>query len=110
VEWARVKARKNRWEEEVLLLREEMRRLMRYLEWTVTTWEGLARLTSTRDDLEDATRAGLEAYAWQQADRHRRLSASYWKDLNLSLGDATESVVAVDGDDGDTEGLNVLFG
>ncbi|KAJ7846654.1 hypothetical protein B0H13DRAFT_2238871 [Mycena leptocephala] len=39
VEWSRAQARKIRWEEEVMLLREEMRRVLRYLEWQVRWWK-----------------------------------------------------------------------
>ncbi|KAJ7040183.1 hypothetical protein C8F04DRAFT_912963, partial [Mycena alexandri] len=38
VEWSRAKARKKRWEEEVELLREEMRRILRYLQWEQDRW------------------------------------------------------------------------
>ncbi|KAJ7916471.1 hypothetical protein B0H13DRAFT_2231608 [Mycena leptocephala] len=44
VEWSRAKARKQRWEEEVLILREEMRRVLRYLEWQSGWW--LARVSA----------------------------------------------------------------
>ncbi|KAJ7809215.1 hypothetical protein B0H13DRAFT_1668313 [Mycena leptocephala] len=38
VEWSRARARKVRWEEEVLTLREEMQRVLRYLEWQSQWW------------------------------------------------------------------------
>ena len=39
IEWCRVRARAMRWSEEVLLLREEMRRVLVFLEWQATWWE-----------------------------------------------------------------------
>jgi hypothetical protein len=39
VEWAHAKAWKMRWQEEVELLQEEMRRTLQYLEWQAVWWE-----------------------------------------------------------------------
>ncbi|KAJ7856844.1 hypothetical protein B0H14DRAFT_3448242 [Mycena olivaceomarginata] len=63
VEWARVRARKDRWDEEVMLLREEMRRVLRYLEWQAQWWRDRA---TRRKDWDSATAAGAEAYALKQ--------------------------------------------
>ncbi|KAJ7143254.1 hypothetical protein C8R46DRAFT_1167838 [Mycena filopes] len=103
VEWARAKARKTRWEEEVNLLREEMRRVLRYLEWETNTWEERANVSNEAVPVE--TRAGMRAYAKKQADVHRRLGAFYWRELNMSLGDAAAASTLEDG-----EALNELFG
>ncbi|KAF7333064.1 CxC2 domain-containing protein [Mycena venus] len=40
VKWARAKACKTHWVEEVMILEEEMRRTLRYLEWQAVWWEG----------------------------------------------------------------------
>ncbi|KAJ7479916.1 hypothetical protein FB451DRAFT_1171999 [Mycena latifolia] len=64
VEWARTQARKLRWEEEVLLLEEEMRQTLRYLEWQAAQWD------VRQDPRPLATaevRAGLRGYALKQA-------------------------------------------
>ncbi|KAJ7717168.1 hypothetical protein DFH07DRAFT_973682 [Mycena maculata] len=74
VEWARAKARKNRWEEEVLLLQEEMRRTLRYLEWQAGWWE---EHMDTKLDSTPEVRAGARAYALKQAWMHRRLAAHF---------------------------------
>ncbi|KAJ7144883.1 hypothetical protein C8R43DRAFT_891041 [Mycena crocata] len=74
LEWARAKARKKRWEEEVLLLEEEMRRTLRYLEWQAEWWD--ARKTP-RPDAETGVRAGVRAYAMKQAALHRRLKGHF---------------------------------
>lgn len=105
VEWARAKARKTRWEEEVNLLREEMRRVLRYLEWEGTTWD--ERAVVVTEGAEEATQAGRRAYAKKQADLHQRLKAFYWGELNVSLGDAAAASTLEDADD--SEALNALF-
>ncbi|KAJ7834169.1 hypothetical protein B0H13DRAFT_1653377 [Mycena leptocephala] len=106
VEWAWAKARKNRWEEEVNILREEMRRVLRYLDWERGVWEERAVLMDERSLLPAATRAGLEVYAFQQADLHRDLRAFFYSELNVSLGDAAASETL--NDDTATD-LNALF-
>jgi hypothetical protein len=44
VEWAKLNARLARWEEEVLLLNEEMRRTLAFLTWKATWWRSRALL------------------------------------------------------------------
>ncbi|KAF8216980.1 hypothetical protein K438DRAFT_1953860 [Mycena galopus ATCC 62051] len=70
VEWARTKARKTRWEEEVQLLEEEMRRTLRYLEWKASWWE---TRQDARSQASSDLQATLRAYALKQAWLHRRL-------------------------------------
>ncbi|KAJ6447661.1 hypothetical protein C8R47DRAFT_1231344 [Mycena vitilis] len=86
VEWARAKARKTRWEEEVNIIREEMRRVLRYLEWDAGVWEGRARMD--REDVPAATREGLTAYGMRQAHFHRALRDFYFTQLSVPLSDA----------------------
>ncbi|KAJ7712107.1 hypothetical protein B0H16DRAFT_1744534 [Mycena metata] len=96
VEWAHAKARKNRWEEEVNLIREEMRRVLRYLEWETGVWEERAGME--REDLSPEVRAGLKAYALKRADMHRSLGAIWFTQLSVPLGDAAAAVAFDDGD------------
>jgi hypothetical protein len=109
VEWAQAKSRKNRWDEEVNVLREEMRRVMRYLEWETWTWNSRAKIT--RDDLSPATQAGLKAYVLQQAHLHESLRTFYFNELSVPLGKAAVALALDDGDlpslfaDGTTEGV-----
>ncbi|KAK7059400.1 hypothetical protein R3P38DRAFT_2495701, partial [Favolaschia claudopus] len=70
VEWSRAKARKARWEEEVKLLEEEMRRSLRYLEWQATWWESRQE---SRLEVSSDLKAALRAYALKQAWFHRRI-------------------------------------
>ncbi|KAJ7839301.1 hypothetical protein B0H13DRAFT_1650261 [Mycena leptocephala] len=87
---------KNRWDEEVNVLREEMRRVMRYLEWETWTWNSRAKIT--RDDLSPATQAGLKAYALQQAHLHESLRTFYFNELSVPLGKAAVALALDDGD------------
>ncbi|KAJ7115651.1 hypothetical protein C8R43DRAFT_1138108 [Mycena crocata] len=94
VEWARAKARKNRWEEEVTTLREEMRRVLRYLNWEDGRWEEKAEETLTRTDLPQGTMDGVRAYALKQAATHRAIRAKFFALLDVSVGAAAGSVAA----------------
>ncbi|KAJ7722085.1 hypothetical protein B0H16DRAFT_1737899 [Mycena metata] len=102
VEWARAHARKIRWEEEVLLLREEMRRVLRYLGWQADWWRQHA---TGRSGLEEGTAAGLRAYAVKQAAWHVALAKFFeemWKMLVLQAAQhlvAWEGATALEGAD-----------
>ncbi|KAK7027459.1 hypothetical protein VNI00_015204 [Paramarasmius palmivorus] len=74
-EWCKSRARKLRAREEVLLLREEMRRTLEYLAWRAREWVQSA-------DIDDGTQSralteGKKAYALAQASMQRRLQASF---------------------------------
>ncbi len=71
VEWARSKARAERWGEEVLLLKEEMRRVVEYFEWKATWWRAQP---ARRSDAPTAVRRGLSAYAEYQASVFERIA------------------------------------
>ncbi|KAJ7446844.1 hypothetical protein B0H11DRAFT_1745358, partial [Mycena galericulata] len=66
--------RKLRWEEEVLLVREEMRRVVRYLDWQVAWWEGMI---DSRQDAAPRVREGANAYARKQVWVHRRIAEHF---------------------------------
>ncbi|KAJ7472821.1 hypothetical protein FB451DRAFT_1036375, partial [Mycena latifolia] len=87
VEWARARARKIRWEEEVMTLREEMRRVLRYLEWQAAWWKDHVAKRSDMSSLELI--AGVRAYALKQAYLHERLAAYFerkWKMPVMAAG------------------------
>jgi hypothetical protein len=64
VEWAKTKARADRWWEEVLLVPEEMRRTICFLDWKASWW---LDLRSARPDALLPLKRGLDAYANKQA-------------------------------------------
>ncbi|KAJ7170643.1 hypothetical protein C8R43DRAFT_1120404 [Mycena crocata] len=75
VDWSKVLARKVRWSEEVRLLREEMRWVMRFLRWRAAWWDNQRDVHGV--EMEPELRAGLNAYAARQAELHRRIAARF---------------------------------
>ena len=74
VEWSKSYAQKKRWEEEVLLIQEEMRTIV-YHEWRTWWWR------NQRGHVDATTLHGIDAYAEQQAYLSESLassSAAYW--------------------------------
>jgi hypothetical protein len=82
VEWAKARARRLRWWEEVHLLKEEMRRVRQSLEWKALWWE---ERQVGWEGLDDAGRDGVRAYAVRQANLQRALHARFsrWWDKPL---------------------------
>ncbi|KAK7052398.1 CxC2 domain-containing protein [Favolaschia claudopus] len=74
IEWSRAQARRDRWTEEVMLLREEMKRVLRFLNSRAIWWE--QRLVVGREVREDV-RAGLRAYASRQASIARAIARQF---------------------------------
>ncbi|KAK7453267.1 hypothetical protein VKT23_011943 [Stygiomarasmius scandens] len=99
VEWCKAYSRAKRWEEEVVLLKEEMRRCLVTLEYMAQQWEGCKEYvgpladgkpswkenwTLTRDysgplerGSDDLHREGVYAYAEQQAELFRSLQTKF---------------------------------
>ncbi|KAF6743253.1 hypothetical protein DFP72DRAFT_1080451 [Ephemerocybe angulata] len=73
VEWAKSRARSLRWDEEVELLQEEMRRVVVYLFWKAEWWEGKRHENKA---VPQDIRLGLEAYGAKQAWYCRELARS----------------------------------
>lgn len=78
-EWAKMLARRDRWEEEYLLVQEEMRRVIVYLMWKAEWWkeQGSRRVSDDAGLVE-----GLLAYAERQARLFETLAescAQTWK-------------------------------
>jgi hypothetical protein len=71
-EWMRAQARAERWEEELCLLEEEMRRTLTSLRARSERWAGKAK-SCNLNGLEDHATGGLRAYAAKQADVYFRL-------------------------------------
>jgi hypothetical protein len=90
VEWAKAQARADRWQEEVVLLKEEMRRVIAFLDWRSTWWcaQGPCN-TNIRNNIKD----GLIAYANRQADLMQNLAKSFaavWYPILVKAGLAIE--------------------
>ena len=75
-EWVKSKARADRWNEEVQLVKEEMRRVLAFLNWKAVWWtEEGGRDLGVRPDIAD----GIRAYAAKQASINRKLAHSFKK-------------------------------
>jgi len=99
VEWAKSRARAVRCWEEVLLLKEEMRRTIAFLDWKSRWWmdrQG-ARTDITSKELQE----GLHAYTEIQADLQKMLKAEFHAIWKVLLSDSTASLE--DNEDGDDD-------
>ena len=75
VEWAQCMAHADRWEEEVALLQEEMRRVVQFLEWKSRDW--FSKVTVRTGTISSAVRAGVSAYAKKQESVFRNLTIRF---------------------------------
>ncbi|KAG6824804.1 hypothetical protein H0H92_005796 [Tricholoma furcatifolium] len=64
IEWCRTRARAHRWQEECLLLNEEMRRVFAFFEFKGREWT--CRAAATYTHVDPVTAEGLQAYARRQ--------------------------------------------
>jgi hypothetical protein len=90
VEWAKAHTRANRWKEEVLLLTEETRHVVAYLDWKASWWRAQG---SHRDDVRPDITDGLTAYAHWQADLMQKLVESFaalWYPMLIAEGISIE--------------------
>ncbi|KAF7965863.1 hypothetical protein HWV62_41204 [Athelia sp. TMB] len=92
IEWCKSRARAMRWSEEVLLLREEMRRVITFLLWHADWW-GLQGEGRTDVDIPPEVRQGLQAYAARQAANCESMAAHFdhlwttaWKKISEGEG------------------------
>ena len=86
VEWAQCVARADRWEEEVILLQEEMRWVVQFLEWRSTNW--FAKSDPRTSSVTSAVLAGLSAYANKQGLVFHSLAIRFsqrWRSVLASL-------------------------
>jgi hypothetical protein len=74
VEWAKSKARAERWHEEILLLCEEMCRIIEYFGWKARWWKIQG---PRRCDAGVEVQNGAVAYAAKQAAVYENLSKSF---------------------------------
>lgn len=90
VEWSKALARRDRWSEEVDLLKEEMRRVLRSLKWEEREWRARAQAPKLQSEAE-ALSDGRIAYALKQADGLRAVKHSFevlWLRKEPSRGQA----------------------
>ncbi|EIW79110.1 hypothetical protein CONPUDRAFT_35152, partial [Coniophora puteana RWD-64-598 SS2] len=75
VEWLKVSERTKRWEEEVSLLKEEMRRVRAYLEHRACWWEQCA--SSEKVLTQQALAKGVRTHALRQARQQCQLREEF---------------------------------
>ena len=88
VEWLKARARAQRWEEEIRLLREEMRRILETFTWEASRWQLRTGQLGHNEDGGPMVSAelseGLNAYAAEHAQMYNGLRASFeaaWVDI-----------------------------
>lgn len=75
MEWTKAKCRADRWEEEIILLDEEMRRVLEYGDWKADWWIQQGREGRRVDS--SIAQEGMDAYAAQQANQEHRMAESF---------------------------------
>jgi hypothetical protein len=112
IEWAKARARKMRWKEELLIIQEEMRRVIVYHGWKAEWWRDQGVLRSQGDG---AVLSGLSGYANKQASIYTRMAqrcALYWLPHLKEKGFTPEWALEYNGqqmaqaDDSDDEGID----
>ncbi|KAJ7056035.1 hypothetical protein C8F01DRAFT_1211465 [Mycena amicta] len=83
VQWSKARARRDRWTEEVLLLREEMKCVLRSLVSVEEVWQ---QRVGTREVAERGLANGLRAYALRQAAVYRRIADGFYTAWSVRSG------------------------
>ncbi|KAJ7490197.1 hypothetical protein B0H11DRAFT_2229118 [Mycena galericulata] len=100
IEWTKARARADRWREDLILLEEEMRRVLQFCDWKANWW---AERRRPRPEVSAELAEGLCAYATEQAARERFWKVAWenkWRGvraraavaLSKEAGDVTEEV------------------
>ncbi|KAJ7626008.1 hypothetical protein FB45DRAFT_1030326 [Roridomyces roridus] len=90
VEWCKARARRDRWEEEVQLLREEMRRTMRMLRYLQQKWgEELDMRQGTGVEVA----AGARAYGQRQIAIYQGIAEAFFAGWNRSMATAVKDAI-----------------
>ena len=100
VEWAKSRARAARAREEVMLLKEEMNRVLKYLEWKSEWWRQRA---DTRSGLPKDLAEGVRAYAQDQADVQTALRIHFRRLWDTPLQTSEENAPGDDDDSDDDD-------
>ena len=96
--------------EEVLLLREEMRRVLDFLEYKAVEWEIRAE---ARESPDLATMEGIRAYTVEQAALQRKLASAFrllWKTPLASVDTLLEQIENAPNADPDHDGEDEVEG
>ena len=78
VDWAKAQERAKRFEEEIALTTEDMRRTLAFFAWKAEEWERLAESRANAPNKPtDKVIQGLQAYAYRQSSMYRALTKSF---------------------------------
>ena len=78
VDWAKAQEHAKRFEEEIDLTVEDMRRTLAFFAWKAGEWERLAELRANAPEKpDDETVQGLQAYAYRKSSMYRGLIKSF---------------------------------
>lgn len=88
VEWAKSRARAERWREELILLSEEMRRSLAFVRYRASWWR---QLGSSQTHANPGVLEGLRAYAFEQASHQDILAAQWLENWTPLVAKAKES-------------------
>lgn len=99
VEWAKAKARAERWEEEVVLLNEEMRRVLMYCSWKEEWWREQLKDRVVTLDVDDPLAEGLKAYAYRQSALESRIRSQWQAKWHAARNGAKAIIDEVMGSD-----------
>ncbi|KAF7975089.1 hypothetical protein HWV62_10489 [Athelia sp. TMB] len=89
IEWCRTRGRAMRWSEEVLLIREEMRRVQAFFHWHASWWDQQGERIP---NLSAQDAEGVAAYAARQAHIRLAMASSFdtlWRRSWRSIGEGT---------------------
>lgn len=87
IEWCKAQERAKRYEEEVELVAEEMRRTLTTFEWNACEWERRATSPPGSPVADDLVAAGITSYAYKQAYVHRKMISIFVNDWYKPLKD-----------------------
>lgn len=88
MEWAKADARALRFEEDTLLVLEEMRRTLAFFQWKAEWWLSQRGRLMTDPQMTADIQSGLDAYAARQASMYHALSRKFarrWKPVLKSV-------------------------
>ncbi|KAG6818624.1 hypothetical protein H0H93_003377 [Arthromyces matolae] len=86
IEWCKARARAHRWQEECMLLNEEMRRILAFFTYQEQLWA--ARATKQYPHVDATVSTGFRAYAWRQSTIRQQLRTLYdrtWLNMSFRL-------------------------
>ncbi|KIJ50997.1 hypothetical protein M422DRAFT_44213 [Sphaerobolus stellatus SS14] len=80
VKWCKARARYIRWREEIILVREEMKRVAQWLAWRAQWW---CQQCNSRSDLSESFQEAMQAHCLRQSDMLEHMRAKFlgiWKE------------------------------